>query len=110
MQSSCQILLSVLEVLEVKPQDRNKQGVLGSYVTVSTRDGDRFTVFAPSDVQIAPGFDGYMLCSVSGVDHFTSFQGRQNFRRALIPAYVLRWKPVNRVVHSGDVWNELNKK
>lgn len=110
MQSSSQILLSVLEVIEVRPPVQNRQGVFGSYVTVTTKDGQRFQVFAPSDIQIAAGFDGYMLCSVRCVDHFTDFQGRKSYSPAYLPSEVLRWRPVNKISRSVDAWSEFTKK
>lgn len=110
MVTSSQIVLSVLEILEVKPPKQNRQGVYGSYVTLTTKDGQRFQVFAPADIQITPGYDGYMLCSIRVVDHFSDFDGRRSFSPAYIPSEVLRWRQVNKISRTLDAWTELNKK
>ena len=111
MQSSSQILLSVLEILEVRPPVTNKQNVKGSYVSLVTKDGQRFQVFAPSDsIQIRPGFDGLMICSVRSVDYFSDFQGRKSYSPAYVPSEVIHWREENQVVRRSNLWSSFVKK
>ena len=107
MQSSSQVMFSVLEILQVRPP--KKQGpVPGNYVNFSTKDGARFNVFCPADIDIKPGYDGLLLCSCSIVDYRNPF--RDQHQPALLPTEVIQWKSGNRVVHSLNLFSDFMKK